>query len=64
MPQELNPDQKAGLEARNAQLRAYAQAEKLESFLTEAILGDHSISLGSAKARLRGLAQAKKEAKK
>lgn len=53
---ELNKDQKAGLEARNAALRAYAQEANLEAFLDEDLLSDHSVSLGTAKAKLRGKA--------
>jgi hypothetical protein len=56
MPEELNKDQQAGLDARNQALRAYAKENNLEAFLGEAILSDHGLSLGTAKAKLRGAA--------
>lgn len=56
----LNADQKAGLAARNTQLRAYAEAAELTAHLDAALLADHAVSLGSAKAILRGRAHAAK----
>lgn len=62
MPEELNKDQQAGLATRNAALTAYAKEAKLEAFLDDELLDDHSKSLGTAKALLRGKAQrAKRE---
>ena len=51
--EELNPDQQAGLEERNKLLKTYAAETGLEAHLTQDLLADHSLSLGTAKARLR-----------